>query len=466
MYKNIWAIIWSILERAGVSGLQFFLTLVLARLLTPTDYGYIATLTIYYALGQSLIDSGMSSALIQKKNLRKEHYSSVFTFNIVLSIAIYFLLFILKDSIGRLYDSEIIAEIIPYYSLTLVINSFSLVHRSKLMRQLRFAELAKASMFSNLIGGLFAIWLAYSGHAFWSLVLQTLLSSFILTITLYLKSDIRLRFFFQRTEFDELFKYGSPLMLVALISAMYTNVYSFIIGLNFAQAKNGLYARSSALSSFGPVNLGDSIVRALFPMFSSIRSDRDKLRALYLQSGKLLLALSLSVNFFVIIFARDLILFLLTEKWIDMTPMVRVLAFSYIFYPLINLNNNALKVEGKTNQLMRSEVFKKILGIVLVMFSVKYGIQYLLICHLAINILDYLVSSIYVNKYTSVKVRNLNFVVFNLFATFIVISFMINYLSVNDIASLGICVMLYIAATMVVLYQFTRSFLIHFKIDR
>ena len=224
------SVIWSAIERFSVQGVQFILSLIIARQLMPSDYGLIAMLSIFMAIAQCFVDSGFSSALIQKQNRTNIDFSTVFYFNIVIGICMYLVFIICAPLISKFYEQPILIEIITWLGLNFIINSFATVQSAILTINLNFRRQAFISLTAVIISGLIAIYLAINGYGVWTLVIQNLLAASINVVLLWITSKWRPQVLFSTQAFKELFSFGSKLLMGGLLHTIYSNLYTLTIG--------------------------------------------------------------------------------------------------------------------------------------------------------------------------------------------------------------------------------------------
>tara|TARA_B110000240_G_scaffold83859_1_gene95455 strand:- start:2109 stop:3536 length:1428 start_codon:yes stop_codon:yes gene_type:complete len=400
------SVFYSGLERALVSGIQFTITIVIARILSPADYGLIAMLSIFYAFSQAFVDSGLSAALVQKKDCTEIDYNSVYWFNIFISIVLYIVLYFSAPIIANLFENKLLILLVRIYSLNLVISSLTMVHRTIMMKRLMFKELSIVGFLSSLISGLLAILLVYKGYSYWALVFQLLSSSVILGILVVFLCKWKPLFKFSIKSFKTLFIFGMPILVTAIINSIYNNIYSLIIGSKYNANDLGIYNRAYSLSAFVPINVGDATARALFPVYSIIQDNKEKLKKEKLKALHLLMFVVVPINIFILFNAKDLITLLLTEKWIEMTPILQILCFSNIWYPMVNLNLNTIKVLGKTNILLRMEFVKKSIGLTVLYITYNYGLIIMVWGQLLYSFVDLLISLIYIQKISIISIKD------------------------------------------------------------
>jgi len=399
------AVAWSGAEQFAASSLQFFVSVILARILTPEDYGLVAMLAIFFAFSQAFIDSGLTGALIQKKDYSQEDCNTVFYFNIIVSLLFYFILFFSAPLIALLFHNDLLILITRIYSLNLIINAVVGVQRILIMKRLMFKQLAFITAISSLVSGAIAIAMAYSGFSYWALVAQILISSILSGVLIYFKIRWTPTFSFSKESIRFLFSFGLPVLSTSLINAVYNNIYSLVIGKKYRAEDLGYFNRAYSFGSFVPLNVGNFVARALFPIQSMIQHDYERVKSSFLSTIHILAFFIIPINIFVLVNAEDIILVLLTEKWIVMKPFLQLLCIASVWYPILNMQNTTIKVFGNTKVLFWSELLKKILGISVIFITVNYNIIIMVWGLFFFSFFELAIGSVFFQKVSNISVR-------------------------------------------------------------
>lgn len=276
--KTFSGIVWSSLDRFSVQGIQFILSFVIARKLSPSDYGLIAMLSIFMALAQTFIDSGFSNALIQKQNRTLIDFSTVFYFNIIVSVFLYAFLCLLAPAISAFYNQPLLDDIIKWVGLNFVIYAFSTVQRAIMIIELDFKRQVIVSVISVVASGSVAVWLAYTGYGIWTLVVQGLLNNLINVILLWILAHWHPQWAFSIVSFKELFSFGSKLLGGAILHTIYINMYTLIIGKFFTSAELGYYNRSYTVTQYPSSNITNIITKVTYPIECQMQDDDNRLQ--------------------------------------------------------------------------------------------------------------------------------------------------------------------------------------------
>ncbi len=367
-------VVWTAIERFSTQGIQFVLTIVIARLLLPSDYGLVAMLGIFMAVAQSLTDSGFSTALIQRKNRTEADYSTVFYFNIAVSCIIYLLLFFTAPLIAGFYNQPILVRIVRVFGLGLIINSFSVVQIARLSVELNFKLQTKASLISVLIGGSIGVWMAYSGYGVWTLVYQSLISSACSVIALWLVAHWKPAFLFSPQSFFSMFSYGSKVMLSGLLHTIYKHIYSLVVGKAYDASALGFFNRAYTLGQFPNDNFSYIVQKVLFPIQCRYQDDEKQFNHLYIQNIRFSCFVIFPVMVGMAVLADSLIMTLLTEKWRSAVPFLQIVCMAQMWDPIMRANALMLNSKGRSDYQLKAEVLKKIIAFALLFASVPFGI--------------------------------------------------------------------------------------------
>lgn len=396
--KATHGVIWSAVERYSVQGVQFLLQLVIARILSPHDYGLIGMLAIFMALSQVFIDGGFSNALIQKKDRNEDDYCTVFYINLGISVFIYIILFICAPFIASFYNQPLLTPITRIYSLNLIINSLVAVNKVRLVVAVDFKTQSKISLGAAVISGIFGIACAYWGMGVWSLVVQMLLNSLLSVILSFYYVKWVPKFIFSLSSFHRLFKFGGKLLIAQIISSIYSNIYNLVIGKQFTSSILGLYSRANHFASFAGTNVSSILQRVSFPVLSDIQDDNERLIAAY----KKYIRVSTWATFPIILglcgVAKPMILVLLTEKWVACVPFIQILCFAVLWDCVTLVNLNLLYVKGRSDLVLKLEIIKKTIAFSILVISMFFNIYVMCIGQAVYSIIALYLNTYYTNK--------------------------------------------------------------------
>ena len=403
-HKTVKGTVWSTLERFSVQGIQFIVMILMARILSPQDYGLVGMIAIFIAISQTFIDSGFSQALIRKQERTEVDNSTVFYFNIAVGLFLYLLLYVAAPYIADFYNEPQLTSITRVIGVSLIFNSLAVVQRALLTLKLDFKTQAKASLTGAIISGIVGIVMAYTGFGVWAIVFQQILNLGVVTLLLWVFSKWKPLWTYSWTSFRELFSFGSKLLASGLLDTIYKNVYLIVIGKVFKAADLGYYTRSVQFSDFASSNITGIFQRVSYPVLCTIQNEDERLANVY----RRILRVSAFVIFPLMIglaaVARPLILTILTEKWLFSATLLVPLCFQGMWYPVHAINLNLLQVKGRSDLFLRLEVIKKILGIIVICCTLPFGLLALCWGGLVSSLI-----SLVINTYYTGKLINLGF---------------------------------------------------------
>lgn len=377
-------VIWSFSQQFSMQIINFGVQIILARLLMPEVFGLVAMLTVFISIGQTLMDSGMTSSLIRTKNPDQIDYSTVFFTNMMVSVGIYILTYLSAPAIAAFYEQEILTNLLRVYALTFVIRSFVAVHTAKLTKEMNFKTLMKLQVPSTIVGGIVGVVLAYMGFGVWSLVWLNLSQAIIFTIQNWIFIQWRPSFLFNKRRFKYHFSFGYKLTLSGLLDTVYNDAYRIVIGKYFSPTSVGFFNQAENMRLFPVQQMSYVMGKVTFPLFSNLSNDQ-QLKSAYRSTMKLVLFAVLPVMLILIIGAEELFLFLFGEKWLPAVPYFKILAIASIIRPISQYNLNILKVKGRSDLFLKLEVIKKIIGIIVIIIALPYGIMGLVISLTAVS---------------------------------------------------------------------------------
>lgn len=396
--KAFSGVFWTFLQGFGSRGIQFIVELIMARVLVPDDFGKIGMLAIFISISETLVDSGFSNALIQRQSKDSRDFSTVFVFNIVISGIIYALLFFTAPFISEFYDVEELTPITRLLSLGVIINSFTIINRAKLLISLDFKSIAIITMTASVIAGIIGISLVYNNFGVYSLVFYTLSTYLIQALLFSIKARWRPSFVFSKSSFRGLFSFGGNLLLANLLSNIYSNIYSIAIGKKYNSEELGYYTKAEQFTTFSISSIGIIFSKVTFPLLSSQGGSDNQLRDIYIKFIRVSSFLVFPIAFFLCFYARPLILFTLTEKWANTIIILQLLCLDCMWDPFCKLNTNLLLVKGYSKLILRLEIIKRVLSISILFITIPFGIIWICIGRVFYSYLAVLINTYYTGK--------------------------------------------------------------------
>ena len=372
--KTVNGVIWSAIDRFSTQGIQFIFSILIARLLMPSDYGVIAMLGIFLAVSQTFIDSGFGTALVQKANRTETDFSTVFYFNIVVAILFYILLWFSSPYIASFYNIPMLEDVTKVVALILVFGALSGIQSAKLSIAINFKTRAKISVISAISTGCVGLYLAYNGYGAWALVFQMVFSSFLGTILLWYFVRWVPKLVFSWQSFRQLFSFGSKLLASALLDTTYNNIYPLVIGRVYSSTSLGLYSRASGLAQYPSSNITGVLQSVTFPVLCSIQNDENRLVDAYKRFVRMSAFIIFPLMIGLSAVAAPFIRVVLTDKWEGAIYLLQIVCFSLMWYPIHAINLNILQVKGRSDYFLKLEIIKKIQGVCILCITVPISI--------------------------------------------------------------------------------------------
>lgn len=396
--RTISGVIWSAVERFSVQFVQLVVQVIIARILTPEDFGVIGMLAIFLALAQSFIDSGFSNALIRKTDRTEVDNSTVFYFNIVVGLIAYAVLFFTAPWIARFYETPILTPITRFIALGVFFNSLTIVQRAILTARVDFKTQAKASFVAVVISGAIGIYMAYAGYGVWALAVQAVLNYLVNTAMLWILTAWKPLWVFSWSSFNELFGFGSKLLLSGLLDTAFRNIYTIVIGKFFSATDLGFYTKASQLSQFPSSNVTGILQRVTYPLLCDYQNEDERLRHVYRKYLRLSAYVIFPLMIGLAAVAEPLIIALLKEQWLGAVLLLQILCVVMMWYPIHAINLNLLQVKGRSDLFLKLEIWKKLMGTVILCVTLPFGLIWLCLGQIASSLLSLAINTYYTGK--------------------------------------------------------------------
>ncbi|WP_271424737.1 lipopolysaccharide biosynthesis protein [Aequorivita sinensis] len=428
-------VFWTFLQKFGTQLISFGVSLVLARLLLPAEFGLLGMIYVFMGIATALIDSGLTTSLIRTDNPDQEDYSTVFFFNLSGSIVIYFIIYFSAPFIANFYNQEVLIDIIRVYCLTFIISAFSTVQLTRLTKLMDFKTQMLVAIPSLIGSGVIGIYLAYIGFGVWSLVWMAISQVSLKTIQLWIRVKWRPSLVFNVKKFKEHFYFGYKLTISSLLNVVFLNIYQIIIGRYFSASLVGFYTRADTLKQL-PVNITSSVLdKVTYPLFSGIKNDDVRLKRVYKEIMQLVVFVIAPILVIMGVVAEPLFRFLFTEKWLPAVPYFQILCLAGILYPIHSYNLNILNVKGRSDLFLRLEIIKKVLVLAVVAISINFGVIGLVWGQLITSILAFFINTHYSGKFLKYNALEQAMDVLPIlllaFVTGVIIWLMDNYLNID-----------------------------------
>lgn len=364
---------WNAIGHFTSQGVHFVLGLLIARILLPADYGVIGMLAIFMSISNAFVDSGFSNALIRKIDRTETDCSTVFYFNIVVGVVCYGILYFVAPLISHFYQMPILTDILRVLALTIVINSVGIVPRALRTITVDFKTLAKASAVSSVVSGVIGLCLAYAGYGVWSLVWPSLLGVLFEVVIIWILADWQPKLVFSKQSFQDLFSYGSKILISGLLHKLYINLSGLLIGKFYTPADLGLYSRGHHIATMPSMNITSILRNVTYPILAKLQNDDKRLIEVY---RKYISITSLVIFFLMLLIAaisKPLIILLLTDKWLGAVPYLQVFCIALMFDHICQLNGCLLMVKGRSDLFLRLEIIKKVIVFPVLLLAISYG---------------------------------------------------------------------------------------------
>lgn len=389
---------WSAFSNIVNKGLQFVFSIILARLLLPSDYGVIGILTIFITIIQLFVDCGFSNAIIAKQDRTQEDLSTAFFFNIAVGIIGYFILFFSSPYIAAFYDMPILSPILKVIGIGVVFNSLNIIQVAHYAIRLDFKTPAKISVFCQLIAGVIGIVLAYNGYGVWSLVIQQVCSGSLNLVLNWLCVKWLPTMMFSKNSFKYMWNYGSKVLGSAIISTTYDNIQPLIIGKFFSPTQLGLFSRAQGFATLPSSNISGVLSNVTFPLLSKINDDLPRLASVYRRllkiSGYIVFPLMIGLA----ALSEPLVKFLLPERWYGCIILLQIICFSLIWQPISLVNLSLLNAAKRPDVVLKLELIKKPLGLILLFSSIPFGIIAMCLANMMVCIFAVIINTVMTSK--------------------------------------------------------------------
>lgn len=403
--KTIKGVFWSGIDRFSGQAIHLLVLLVIARLLTPKDFGLVGMMTVFIAISQALVDGGFTEALIRKQNRTNIDSCSVFYFNIALSCFVYLILYLIAPYVADFYDEPQLTKLMRVLCLVVIINSFGMIQRALYTADVNFKILAKTTFIAAVLSGLAGIFFAFSEFGVWSLVFQQIISAVLWVCFLWFFSSWRPSRMFSFHSIRELFAFGSKMMISSLINTIYSNIYQLAIGKFFSAEKLGHYTQASHITQLPSANISRIMDRVTYPVLCNLQDDDERLAVNYRRLLRMSVFVIFPIMCLLAALSVPLVEIAIGEKWHFAALLIAPLCFSWMWHPVHSINLNLLKVKGRSDLFLRLEIIKDALGIIVLALGIPFGL--IVMCYL--QILTSIIALI-INTYYTGKLINVGFI--------------------------------------------------------
>ena len=396
--KTIKGVAWTSLNQVVSLGFGFVIGVILARLLSPSDYGLLAMIGVFNAIAFVFMDSGFGTALIRKPDLTDDDNTTAFLFNIIAGLLLFGVIWLIAPWVAVFYDKPILTSLLRAEGSLLIISSFKVVQNTQLSRALNFKAIMIVNISSQVLSGVIAIIAAYRGLGVWALVVQHIMGSVISLILLWMVSPWRPHGKWSKASFKYLWGFGSKLLASGLLNTIYGNIYPIIIGKFYSAADLGQYSRAQGYAALPSQGLTSVIQQVTFPVLSKIQEDTEHLANSYRRMLRFTVFLVFPIMIGMAALAYPLVISLVTDKWAQCVPYLQVICFASMWYPVHAINLNLLQVKGRSDLFLRLEIIKKAIITVAIFICVPFGVMGICIGSVCTSIICLAINTYYTGK--------------------------------------------------------------------
>lgn len=397
--KTVKGVGWSFIDSFAGQGITFLVSLVLARLLTPEEYGLIGIVSIFIAVFNSIVDSGFSNALIRKSDARDIDYNTVFITNMVFSVVLFFALFFSAPFIADFFNRPQLSPLLKVMASIVIINAFAIIQRTLLVKRIDFKTQTKISLISSITSGVVGIGMAYCDYGVWSLAGQQISRQLLNSLFLWIFAKWYPKLQFSWSSFKELFGFGWKLLISSLIDTVWKEIYQVVIGKCYSPATLGQYTRAHQFSGIFSSNLNSIIQRVSYPVLSAIQDDKERLKQAYRRVIKVTMLVTFTLMLGLAAVSKPMIQVLVGNQWLMAANLLPIICLQMMLYPLHSLNLNMLQVQGRSDLFLRLEIIKKCVAVIPLLLGIFIGIYWMLWGSVCTGLFSYYLNSYYSGKF-------------------------------------------------------------------
>ena len=396
--KTVKGFFWSSLESLLSQGQGIIFGIFLARMLSPQEFGLIGMITIFISLSQVFVDSGLSQSLIRKQNCSTQDYSTIFWVNLAVGLVCYVIIWIAAPFIAGFYGKPELVSLTRVTSLAILIGSVTLIQQTILIKGVDFKTLTKSSTIGTFVSGASSLILAFYGFGVWSLVWRTIINQVVRSGILWNQNRWFPKFYYSKLLLKEHFTFGSNILIISIVAALYKNLSNLIIGKNYSDRILGYYTNADQYSLMPSSTISSITNKVSYPVLSEMQNDDKKLKASINKLITTVMYISFVIMFGLAAIAKPLFVVILGEKWLPSVVMFQALCIAYVISPMHVINQNIMKIKGRTDLYLRTEIIKHIIFTPLLILGAVYGITILIAGIVFFYWIGYLVNSMYTRR--------------------------------------------------------------------
>ena len=404
--KTFNALTWSAIDNISLQGIRLVTSIILARILTPKDFGLVSMVSVFVVFADIIANTGLKSALIRKKEVTNEIYSTVFYSNFLFSIVLYVIFFFLSDLLADFYVQPLLNNYVKLIALSLLISPFGIIQETILIKRITFRLLTISKLISVIISGLFGVYLAYNGYGSLAIIYQSLLGAILLNIFLFIYVRWHPTMSFNFRALKEMLSYSLYVLGGNLLDKIFLNLNTIIIGKFFGPIDLGYYSRGKLLQSI-PVNLINDVLRKVsYPVFSVINDEDERFERAFQSSILSLIYINFPLMAFILIFANKIIVALLGVKWAASSPFLAIMCIAGMISPFNSLVPNLLLAKGLSKITFKMEILKKISQLLLYFMALSYGLIYLVVAEVIVQLVNAMINNHYLEKHLKISLSS------------------------------------------------------------
>lgn len=397
--KTIKGASWSFLDNIANQGISFLVGLVLARLLSPEEYGLIGIIMIFIAVFNSIVDSGFSNSLIRKNNATDKDYNTAFITNMVVSLTLFIVLYFCAPTIANFFAQPELINLSRVMGTVVIINAFAIVQRTILVKLIDFKTQTKISLISSITSGVIGIGMALKGFGIWALVGQQISRQLLNTAFLWIYAQWYPKIQFSIESFKELFGFGWKLLVSGLINTIWDQSYQIIIGKFYTPQTLGQYTRANQFSSIFSSNITSVVQRVTYPVLSSIQNEKERLVKGYRRVIKTTMFVAFTCMLGLAGIAEPMVKVLVGEQWLPCVPLLQIICFNMMLYPLHAINLNILQVQGRSDLFLKLEILKKAIAVIPLILGIFIDIYWMLWGSVITGFIAFFINTYYTGKF-------------------------------------------------------------------
>ena len=396
--QAVYGLVWTFTQQFGTQLISFVVSIILARLLLPAQFGLIGMIAVFIQVGDSLLKSGLTQSLIRDTDIQQDDYATVFYYNLGASFILYITAYFSAPLIANFYVEPILTPLVQLYCLVFIISAFSAVQQTRMTIEMDFKKQTIISIPSIVIGGVTGIVLALNGYGVWSLVWNQLVTAFVRSLQFWIYSDWKPTWEFNIKKFKSHFNFGYKITLSTLIQRIFSNLYILVIGKFFTAAQVGFYTRADTMKNLPVTNLTMALSKVTYPLFSRIQNDTEKLKRAYQKIIMMVIFIIAPFMLCLGVLAEPLFRFLFTDKWLPAVPYFQILCISGVFYPLHIYNSNVFMVKGRSDLFLKLNLVKQGLLVLGLLAGLPFGVVGLIWSQVVVSVLSFYIIGYYTGK--------------------------------------------------------------------